>query len=190
MVQRCAWAGSDPLMIQYHDVEWGVPVHDDRVLFEFLVLEGAQAGLTWATILKKREGYRKALDGFEYHKIAEYDTKKLAYLLQDPGIIRNRLKVQSLVRNAIAFLAIQREFGSFDKYLWSFVNQKQVQNKVHSLKDIPPTTPLSDLISKDLKKRGMNFVGSTIIYAFLQAVGVVNDHEVHCFRHAEVIRKS
>lgn len=185
-MNRCVWAGSDPLMVKYHDEEWGVPIRDDKVLFEFLILEGAQAGLTWSTILKKREGYRKVLDNFDYRKIAVYNIKKLDALLQDPGIIRNRLKVQSTVRNAKAFMEIQKEFGSFSKYLWAFVDNKPIQNKVKSIKDIPPTTPMSDLLSKDLKKRGMNFVGSTIIYAYMQAVGVVNDHELHCFRCEEL----
>ncbi len=185
-MDRCVWAGSDPLMVKYHDEEWGVPVKDDKILFEFLILEGAQAGLTWSTILKKREGYRGALDNFDYKEIVTYNVKKLDTLLQDPGIIRNRLKVQSLVKNAKAFIDIQKEFGSFSKYLWAFVDNKPIQNKVKSIKEIPPTTPMSDLISKDLKKRGMNFVGSTIIYAYMQAVGLVNDHELHCFRCKEL----
>ena len=181
---RCDWADQkNPKYIAYHDDEWGRPVHDDRVLFEFLILEGAQAGLSWSTILNKRENYRKAFNGFDPKKVASYDEKKVQKLLLDEGIVRNRLKIKSAIQNAKAFLAIQKEFGSFDTYLWGFVKGKQVKNRWKALKDIPPRTELSDAISLDLKKRGMNFVGSTIIYAYLQAVGVVDDHLVGCFRH-------
>lgn len=179
---RCSWCGTDPLMVEYHDREWGTPVHDDNKLFEFLILEGAQAGLSWSTVLRKRENYRKAFDNFDPKKISGYNDKKINELLKNEGIIRNRLKINSAIRNAKAFLAIQKEFGSFDRYVWSFTNNKQVKNKVKSLKDIPPKTGLSDRISDDLKMRGMNFVGSTIIYAFMQAVGIVDDHLAACFR--------
>ncbi|MCM2325175.1 MAG: DNA-3-methyladenine glycosylase I [Candidatus Woesearchaeota archaeon] len=185
---RCTWAGADPLMMKYHDEEWGIPIHDDRKLFEFLILEGAQAGLSWSTVLKKRENYRAAFDGFSYERIAGYDEKKIEELMQNPGIIRNRLKIISTVNNARAFMRMRKEFGSFDSYLWSFVDGKQIKNSFRSLKDIPAKTELSDRISKDLKKRGMNFVGSTIIYAFMQAVGIVDDHTVDCFRHQISVR--
>ncbi|MBN2547366.1 MAG: DNA-3-methyladenine glycosylase I [Spirochaetes bacterium] len=186
-MKRCKWAEvNNQLYIDYHDREWGVPVHDDRVLFEFLLLEGAQAGLSWSTILKKRENFRKAFDDFDYEKIANYSEKKIESLLNDRGIIRNRLKIISAVNNAKVFIQIRKEFGSFDKYLWQFVSFKQVINEFATVKDIPPKTALSDKISADLKKRGMNFVGSTIIYSFLQAVGVVNDHTVDCFRYKEI----
>lgn len=185
-VRRCQWAGmDDPRYLDYHDKEWGVPVHDDKVLFEFLVLEGAQAGLSWSTILKKRQNYRKAFDRFDPARVARYDAKKVRALLQDAGIVRNRLKIRAAIANAKAFLTIQQEFGSFDKYLWSFVGGKQVRHAYRSLKELPPKTELSDRISDDLKRRGMTFVGSTIIYAFLQAVGVVNDHQVNCFRYRQ-----
>ncbi len=183
---RCGWAGTDPLYVAYHDQEWGVPVHDDVRLFEFLILEGAQAGLSWSTILRKRENYRRAFDGFDPARVARYTDRKLAALLADPGIVRNRLKVQAAVRNAQGFLAVQREFGSFDAYLWRFVGGRPRQNARQSLKEIPATTPESDALSKDLKKRGFTFVGSTICYAFMQAVGLVNDHTLDCFRHKEV----
>ena len=176
---RCSWATTD-LSIAYHDNEWGVPVHDDRRLFEFLVLEGAQAGLSWETILRKREAYRAAFDGFDPERVARYTPKKIERLMNDPGIIRNRLKILSSVQNAKAFLAVQREFGSFDTYLWGFVNGKPIRNRPKSLADIPAKTALSDTISKDLRKRGFSFVGSTIVYAFLQAVGVVDDHVPGC----------
>jgi DNA-3-methyladenine glycosylase I len=179
---RCAWAGDDPLYQKYHDTEWGIPVHDDRKLFEMLILEGAQAGLSWITILKKRENYRKAFDRFDPVKIAAYKRPKIEALLKDAGIVRNRLKVEGTVRNARAFLAVQEEFGSFDAYIWRFVGGKQKRNTVRSLKDIQPTTPESDAMSKDLKKRGFTFVGSTICYAFMQAVGMVDDHTEGCFR--------
>ena len=181
---RCGWADPRNLKyIAYHDDEWGRPEHDDRILFEFLILEGAQAGLSWSTILNKRENYRKALDGFDPKKVASYDERTVQKLLLDKGIVRNRLKIKSAIQNAKAFLAIQKEFGSFDKYLWGFVKGKPIKNSPRTLKDIPPRIELSDAISLDLKKRGMNFVGSTIIYAYLQAVGVVDDHLIGCFRH-------
>ncbi len=186
--KRCAWAGTDPIYVAYHDTEWGVPVHDDRTLFEFLVLEGAQAGLSWITILKKREAYRRAFASFDAKKVARFDEDKIAALLADPGIVRNRLKVASAVRNAEAFLVVQREFGSFDAYQWSFVGGAPIQNKRKTMKDLPPRTEVSDMMSKDMKKRGFNFVGSTILYAHMQAVGMVNDHVVDCFRHKEVAR--
>jgi DNA-3-methyladenine glycosylase I len=186
MDQRCQWVNTDPLYIAYHDREWGVPEHDDRKLFELLILEGAQAGLSWYTILKKRENYRKAFDKFNAKKIAAYDRKKIKQLLADDGIVRNRLKIAATIQNAKAFLAIQKEFGSFDKYIWQFVGGAPKINAWKSLKDIPPTTPESDAMSKDLQKRGFKFVGSTICYAFMQAVGMVNDHVVGCFRYDEV----
>ncbi|MBI5214124.1 MAG: DNA-3-methyladenine glycosylase I [Ignavibacteriae bacterium] len=179
--QRCAWSGTDPLYIQYHDEEWGVPVHDDRKLFEMLILEGAQAGLSWITILRKRENYRKAFDNFDAKKIATYDAKKAQQLLANEGIVRNRLKIAATIENAKAFLQVQKEFGSFDLYIWKFVGGKPRKNKWKSLKEIPPKTPESDAMSKDLKKRGFKFVGSTICYAFMQACGLVNDHVIDCF---------
>lgn len=182
---RCTWA-SNELNIPYHDAEWGVPLHDDRGLFEFLILEGAQAGLSWDTILRKRENYRHSFDNFDVQKVAAYDEAKCAELLLDEGIIRNRLKIASAVRNAKAFLAVQNEFGSFDKYIWSFVGDKPRDNKVKSTSDVPAKTEISDAISKDLKKRGFNFVGSTIMYAFMQATGMVNNHLTTCFRYKEV----
>lgn len=186
MKTRCEWPGTDPLYVKYHDVEWGVPLHDDRRLFEFLVLDGAQAGLSWLTILKKRENYRVAFHGFDPQKIANYTTKDVKRLLADPGIVRNRLKIESAIKNARAMLTLVEEFGSFDVYLWRFVEYRPIQNAWLSLAQIPARTQLSDDISKDLKKRGFNFVGSTIIYAFMQAAGLVNDHVVGCFRHEEV----
>lgn len=174
------------LMIAYHDEEWGVPCHDDRKLFEMLILEGAQAGLSWETILKKRESYREAFDHFDPRKVAKYDPRKIEELLQNPGIVRNRLKVESAVKNAKATLAIQDEFGSLDAYLWSFVDGKPIINRFKSLKELPAKTDISDAMSKALKKRGMNFVGSTICYAFMQATGMVNDHEVGCFRYSQL----
>lgn len=186
-MERCDWVDlNNPLYVKYHDEDWGVPVHDDRLLFEMLILEGAQAGLSWSTILKKRESYKKAFDNFDYEKVAEYDEAKVKELLKNEGIIRNRLKINSAIRNAKVFIEIREEFGSFDNYLWSFVDFKPVQNSFKNLSEIQATTELSDEISKDLKTRGMNFVGSTIIYAYLQAVGVVNDHQVGCFRHKQV----
>jgi DNA-3-methyladenine glycosylase I len=180
---RCAWAGSDPLMIAYHDREWGVPVHDDRKLFEMLLLEGAQAGLSWSTILKKRENYRKAFEGFDARKIAAYGTGKKRSLLADAGIVRNRLKIDAAIGNARAFLAGQKECGSFDQYIWQFVGGKPLVHARRQLRDTPARTDASDAMSKDLKARGFRFVGSTICYAFMQATGMVNDHQVTCFRH-------
>ncbi len=183
-LHRCAWPKTE-LDITYHDREWGVPVHDDRKLFELLILEGAQAGLSWSTILKKRENYRQAFDRFDARKMARYDARKVKRLLADPGIVRNRLKIAAAIQNAKAFLAVQAEFGSFDAYLWRFVNGRPIQNRRRSLNDIPPRTPESDAMSKDLLRRGFKFVGSTICYAFMQAVGMVNDHTVDCFRHKQ-----
>ncbi|MFX0033866.1 MAG: DNA-3-methyladenine glycosylase I [Candidatus Hermodarchaeota archaeon] len=186
MLKRCGWSGNDPLMIEYHDKEWGVPQHDDRELFEFLILEGMQAGLSWSTILKKRENFRHALDNFDYKKISKYNENKIEELLQNKGIIRNRIKIQSIITNAQAFLGIQKEFGSFDDYLWNFVNNRSINNLWKNLDELPSHTELSDIISKDLKKKGFKFVGSTIIYAFMQAIGLVNDHLVNCFRYKEI----
>lgn len=188
MKTRCAWSGNDPLYVAYHDDEWGVPEHDDRRLFEFLILEGAQAGLSWLTILKKRESYRKAFDGFDPQKIAAYSATDVQRLLADPGIIRNRLKIESAIRNARGVLKIRDEFGSFDAFLWRYVDYQPKQNGWQSLAELPATTETSARMSRDLKKRGFNFVGSTICYAFMQAVGMVNDHVVDCFRFAEVKR--
>ncbi len=179
---RCPWVSAEPLYVSYHDKEWGRPVHDDCVLFEFLILEGAQAGLSWLTVLRKRENYRKALSRFDAGRIAKYDKKKLTSLMCNEGIIRNRLKIESVVSNAQAFLAIQKEFGSFDRYLWNFVGGKAIRSRPRSMKDIRATTPESDAMSKDLRKRGFNFVGSTICYAFMQACGLVDDHFQQCFR--------
>ena len=180
---RCTWCGTDPLYVAYHDTEWGAPVHDDRRLFEFLVLEGAQAGLSWITILRKRDAYRAAFDGFDPERVARYDARRVAKLLANPGIVRNRLKVASAVTNARAFLAVQDEFGSFAHYMWDFVDGRPKQNAWRRLKQIPARTPESDRLSKDLVRRGFRFVGSTICYAHMQAVGMVNDHVVDCFRH-------
>lgn len=181
MKKRCPWVITDPLYMDYHDREWGKPIHDDRLLFEFLILEGAQAGLSWLTILKKRDNYRKAFDNFDARKVARYDARKIRALLSDPGVVRNRLKIAAAVQNAQALLAVQKEFGSFDAYIWQFVGGKQKINRWQALKDIPTKTVESDAMSKDLKKRGFKFVGSTICYAFMQAVGMVNDHTVDCF---------
>jgi len=186
-MQRCAWA-ADPIHHDYHDKEWGVPIHDDRLLFEFLILEGAQAGLSWSTILAKRENYRRLFDNFDPQKVSRYDVAKIESLLQDAGIVRNRLKVNAAVTNAKAFLEIQKEFGSFDTWIWSFVDHKRLQNNWKKLSEIPAHTEISDRMSKELKKRGFKFVGSTICYAFMQATGMVNDHTVDCFRY-EQIRK-
>ena len=183
---RCGWSTTDPLYVRYHDEEWGVPVHDDRRLFEMLILEGAQAGLSWITILKKRQNYRKAFDRFDARKIAKYDARKRRQLLANAGIVRNRLKIEATISNAKAFLAVRKEFGSFDAYIWQFVGGAQIQNRWKSLKEIPPKTEESDLMSKDLKKRGFRFVGSTICYAFMQAVGMVNDHVDTCFRYTQL----
>lgn len=187
MKKRCGWAtGSNQLDIEYHDLEWGTPLFDDRLLFEFLILEGAQAGLSWTTILAKRENYRKAFDQFEAKKVAQYDQKKIDELLANPGIVRNKLKVNSAVTNAKLFLEVQEEFGSFSKYIWQFVGGKPIQNKWKNREDVPANTEISDTMSKALKKRGFKFVGSTICYAYMQAVGMVNDHTVDCFRYEEV----
>jgi len=183
METRCPWAGNDLLYCQYHDQEWGVPVHEDQKLFEFLLLEGAQAGLSWITILRKREHYREVFDQFDPEKIAAYDKNKVEALLVDPGIVRNRLKVQAAITNAKAFLCVQQEFGSFDHYLWSFVNGTTKVNYWETLAEVPATTKESDDLSRELKKRGFTFVGSTICYALMQAVGMVDDHLVNCFRH-------
>ncbi len=181
---RCLWAeNGNELYLAYHDTEWGVPVHDDTILFEFLILEGAQAGLSWATILKKRENYRQAFDNFEVQKIAKYDQRKVEQLLKNEGIVRNKLKVAAAIQNAKAFVEVQNEFGSFDRYIWQFVNEKPKINHWKSMSEIPPKTKDSDAMSKDLLKRGFKFVGSTICYAFMQAVGMVNDHTVDCFRY-------
>jgi DNA-3-methyladenine glycosylase I len=187
-MERCPWATKNALDAKYHDEEWGVPVHDDRTLFEFLILEGAQAGLSWSTILAKRENYRKAFANFDVKKVARFDEKKVAALLQDEGIVRNRLKVAGTVKNALAFIAVQKEFGSFDKYIWSFVGGKPIQNKLRLMSEAPAKTDISDAMSKDLKKRGFTFVGSTICYAFMQATGMVNDHLLDCPRHSAVRR--
>jgi len=183
---RCGWCVGDKLYEAYHDTEWGVPVYDDARLFEFLILETFQAGLSWITILRKRENFREALDDFDYKKIAAYSESKLEQLLNNPGIVRNKLKVNATVSNAKAFMKIQEEFGSFSKYIWSFVDHKPVQNSVAYYKEAPATTAISDGLSKDLKKRGFKFTGSTVVYAHMQATGMVNDHEVNCFRYAEV----
>jgi|UniRef100_A0A7V2ZM27 DNA-3-methyladenine glycosylase I len=186
---RCPWPKDDELMIKYHDEEWGVPVHNDKKLFEFLLLEGFQAGLSWKTILYKRENFRKAFDNFDFNKIAKYDKRKINSLLKDAGIIRNKLKIQAAVTNAKAFIQIRKEFGTFDKYIWDFVNNKPIINQFTSLKELPAKTELSDKISDDLKKRGFKFVGSTVIYAHMQATGMVNDHLVSCFRQKSLQKK-
>ncbi len=184
-ITRCPWP-TDDLYVAYHDTEWGVPLHDDQKLFEFVILEGAQAGLSWHTVLKKRENYRKAFDNFDPQKVARYNAAKIAKLLADPGIIRNRLKVASAVQNAKAFLKIQEEFGTFDAYIWRFVDGKPINNNCKTMKDVHASTKESDAMSKDLKQRGFNFVGSTICYAHMQATGMVNDHLVTCFRHKQI----
>ncbi len=184
--RRCPWCGDDPVYVAYHDREWGVPVRDDRTLFEFLILEGAQAGLSWRTILRKREGYRAAFAGFDPAEVARFDEGKIAELLTDPGIVRNRRKVEAAADNARAFLAVQEERGSFAGYIWSFIDGRPIQNRWRWLEEIPATTPLAATISKDLRTRGFRFVGPTIVYAHMQATGMVNDHLVSCFRHAEV----
>jgi DNA-3-methyladenine glycosylase I len=186
-VSRCIWAGSDPLYCDYHDTEWGVPLHDDRALFEFLILEGAQAGLSWITILKKRRNYRKAFDDFDPERIARYGTDKIESLLADSGIVRNRLKVEAAVTNARNFIKVQEEFGSFDAFIWHFVDGRPKQNRWLSLAEVPVSTSESDAMSKELKRRGFKFVGSTICYAYMQATGMVNDHLTHCFRHEELM---
>ena len=182
---RCPWPANDELYIKYHDKEWGVPIHNDKKLFELLLLEGFQAGLSWRTILYKRQNFRKVFDNFDFNKIAKYDKRKINSLMKDAGIIRNQLKINSAITNAKAFLAVRKEFGTFDKYVWGFVDGKPIKNKFKSTKEVPARTELSDLISKDLKQRGFNFVGSTIVYAHMQATGMVNDHLVDCFRYNE-----
>ena len=183
---RCAWAGTDPLYQRYHDREWGVPVRNDRKLFEFLVLEGAQAGLAWITILRKRPAYRAAFHNFDFNRVGSYTEQDVRRLLADAGIVRNQLKVRSAIRNAKAFIEVRREFGTFSRYMWGFVDNEPIQNRRRSMKDVPPRTPVSDAFSKDLQQRGFNFVGSTIIYAHMQAVGMVNDHVVECFRFRQL----
>jgi DNA-3-methyladenine glycosylase I len=185
---RCPWPGTDPLYLAYHDHEWGVPAHDDRHLFEMLILEGAQAGLSWATILHKRQRYREVFDRFDPASVADYDERKVAALLADPGIVRNRLKIEAAIGNARAFLEVRREFGTFDAYLWAFVNGAPRLNRWQTMKEVPAKTAQSDALSKDLQKRGFRFAGSTICYAFMQAVGMVNDHLVGCYRHGEIVR--
>jgi DNA-3-methyladenine glycosylase I len=187
---RCNWSTSSELMIKYHDEEWGIPVHDDRKLFEFMLLDGAQAGLSWETVLKKRENYRRAFDNFDPEIIAEYDSKKVEELLLDAGIIRNRQKIESAIQNATAFLEIQKEFGTFDAYIWQFVGEKPKVNSWQTIKEIPASTPESDAMSRDLKKRRFSFVGTTICYAFMQAAGLVNDHTFDCFRYGEINQMS
>ena len=184
--QRCAWPKDDPLYLKYHDEEWGVPVYDDDTLFEFLILETFQAGLSWITILRKRENFRKAFDNFNYKKIANYDENKYEELLLNPGIVRNKLKIKATITNAQAFIKVQEEFGSFSKYIWGFVDGKPIKNKLKDHRNAPANTVLSDKISKDLKKRGFKFVGTTVVYAHMQATGMVNDHEISCFRYNEV----
>lgn len=184
---RCEWAGVEPIYIAYHDDEWGVPVHEERKLFEMLILEGAQAGLSWSTILNKRENYRSAFDNFDPEIVAGYDDSKVDVLLADPGIVRNRLKVKSAIHNAQSFMEVQTEFGSFEAYIWGFVNGKPIINAWKNLSELPAKTPESEAMSKDLKKRGFNFVGPTICYAFMQSIGMVNDHVVNCFRYAELL---
>jgi DNA-3-methyladenine glycosylase I len=183
---RCKWCGNDPLYMEYHDTEWGVPVFNDDKLFEFLILETFQAGLSWITILRKRENFRKAFDNFDYKKIANYSEAKYDELLLDAGIIRNKLKIKATISNAVAFMEIQKEFGSFSKYIWNFTNEKPIINKWKDMKELPATSELSNIISKDLKKRGFKFVGSTVIYAHMQATGMINDHVAECFRYKEV----
>ena len=183
---RCSWCGTEPLYVEYHDTEWGVPLRDEQELFEFLVLETFQAGLSWITVLRKRENFRKVFDNFDYKKIALYDEEKIAELLQDAGIIRNKLKVRATISNALAFMQIQNEFGSFSKYIWGFINDIPIQNNIKSMSEIKATSETSDKLSKDLKKRGFKFVGPTVIYAHMQATGMVNDHAIDCFRHKEV----
>ena len=188
-MKRCNWANGSDLLQSYHDHEWGVEVHDDRTLFEFLVLEGAQAGLSWSTILRKREAYRKAFDNFDARKVSRYSEKTVARLLANPEIIRNRLKINAAITNANAFLQVQKEFGSFDRYIWQFVSGKPIRNSWGTMADIPASTPVSVAMSKDLKKRGFKFVGPTICYAFMQAVGMVNDHVADCFRYRELVSR-
>jgi len=190
MIERCSWSGTDPLYIKYHDEEWGVPVYDDKTLFEFIVLESAQAGLSWITILRKRENYRKAFCDFDVQKVTKLGPKDVERLLVDAGIIRNRLKIESTITNARAFIAIQDEFGSFARYIWTFVEGEPILGNRKSLKDIPPLTPLAEVLAKDLKKRGFKFLGPTVMYAHMQATGMVNDHVQNCFRHQQVLTKT
>ncbi len=185
-MNRCGWCGNDELYVKYHDEEWGVPVHDEKKHFEFLVLESAQAGLSWITVLRKRESYRKAYDDFDAEKVAQYDKDKIEELMQNTGIVRNRKKVEASINNAARFIEIQKEFGSFDNYIWSFVDNKPVVNNWNDLSEVPATSELSDMVSKDLKSRGFKFLGSTIVYAHLQATGIINDHLTGCFRHGQV----
>ncbi len=185
MVFRC-WGDNNELMKHYHDFEWGIPLHDDKKLFEFLVLDGAQAGLSWSTILNKRENYRKAFDNFDFERISKYDEEKFNELLNNQGIIRNKLKIRAFITNAVSYINLRKEFGTFNKYIWNFVNNKPIQNKWRNFEEMPSKTPLSEQISKDLKKRGFKFVGPTIIYAFMQAIGLVNDHLENCFRYEEI----
>lgn len=185
-IERCEWVGSDPLMIEYHDKEWGVPVHDDTRLFEFLVLDAMQAGLSWKTVLNKRENFRKAFDNYNVKKIAKFEKNKIEELLSDKGIIRNRMKINAAIKNATFFIDVQKEFGNFDTYIWQFVGGKTIKNSWKKLSAIPPNSPESDTMSKDMKKRRFSFVGSTICYAFMQAAGLVNDHTTDCFRYHEV----
>jgi DNA-3-methyladenine glycosylase I len=187
-LKRCEWVGQDPLMIKYHDEEWGAPTHDDQVLFELLILEGMQAGLSWSTILNKRENFRNAFDNFDYVKIARYGDQKVENLVQDKGIIRNRLKIQSMITNAKEFIKVREEFGSFDNFIWNFVDGRPINNSFEHLSEIPANNPLSDKISKAMKKRGFKFIGTTIIYSYLQAIGIVNDHLNYCFRYDEIIK--
>ena len=185
-IKRCEWAGGDPLMCAYHDEEWGVPIHDDRELFELLILEGAQAGLSWSTILKRREGYRQAFANFDVNKVAKFTEADFNQLIENTGIIRNKLKIKSAINNAKQFIKVQKEYGSFETYIWSFVVNKPIKNTITTLSEIPSYTPLSEVISKDLKKQGFNFVGPTIVYAYMQSIGIVNDHITDCFRYNEV----
>jgi DNA-3-methyladenine glycosylase I len=185
-ITRCSWCGEDPLYIEYHDTEWGLPLRDEQKLFEFLILETFQSGLSWITILRKRENFRKALDNFDYNKIALYDEEKITELLQDAGIIRNKLKIRATISNAVAFLEIQNEFGSFSKYVWGFINNIPIQNNSKSMSEVKATSVTSDKLSKELKNRGFKFIGSTVIYAYMQATSMVNDHSIYCFRHQEV----
>ena len=187
MVKRCKWADSNDLMKAYHDKEWGTPEHDEKNLYELLILEGMQAGLSWNTVLQKRNNFRKAFDNFDYNKIVRYEENKIEELMQNKGIIRNRLKIQSVITNAKSFINVQEEFGSFNKYIWNFVDNIPVHNSWKNLEDLPPNTELSNRISKDMKKRGFKFIGTTIIYSFLQAIGVINDHMIDCFRYKELV---
>ncbi len=188
-MKRCEWADNNELMREYHDKEWGAPLHEDQMLFELLILEGMQAGLSWSTILNKRENFRNAFEDFDYKKIAKYDEEKVEQLLQNEGIIRNKLKISSVITNAKIFLQVQEEYGSFANYIWGFVNNKPINNAWKSMKEVPPNSELSDEISKNMKKKGFKFVGTTIIYAYLQAIGIVNDHTVYCFRYKELTQK-